>query len=386
MAASRPRVFTIPLSAPFLPTLAAALLDGRLVPGFAPRGDPLALASATVFLPTRRAARALASAILRAAGGEATALPRIVPLGDVDEDALAFAEEAPLAQRPAANALSRKLVLATLVRKWAAQLPEATGDQYRLLAASPAAAIALADSLARLFDDLIIADVRLEDLRKVVPPELDRYWEKSFEFLQMAYQGWFAYLAERGLADPTKRRDELIAGEAKRVAAGGDGPVIAAGSTGSLPAVANLLAAIARRPDGAVILPGLDRDLDAESYALIDGGEGVEPSPGHPQFGLKRLLGRLGISRSDVEALAAPTAPARERLLSEAFRPAATTDRWRDAANTLSADDIPAALADVTLVESGDPREEALSVALILRETLEAPTKTAALVTPDRAL
>src|ERR1700674_2374744 len=386
MAASRPRVFTIPLSAPFLPTLAAALLDGRLVPGFAPRGDPLALASATMFLPTRRAARALASAILQAAGGEATALPRIVPLGDVDEDALAFAEEAPLAQRPAANALSRKLVLATLVRKWAAQLPEATGDQYRLLAASPAAAIALADSLARLFDDLIIADVRLEDLRKVVPPELDRYWEKSFEFLQMAYQGWFAYLAERGLADPTKRRDELIAGEAKRVAAGGDGPVIAAGSTGSLPAVANLLAAIARRPDGAVILPGLDRDLDAESYALIDGGEGVEPSPGHPQFGLKRLLGRLGISRSDVEALAAPTAPARERLLSEAFRPAATTDRWRDAANTLSADDIPAALADVTLVESGDPREEALSVALILRETLEAPTKTAALVTPDRAL
>ena len=103
MAASRPRVFTIPPSAPFLPTLAAALLDGKLVPGFAPRGDPLALASATVFLPTRRAARALASAILQAAGGEATALPRIVPLGDVDEDALAFAEEAPLARPRAAG-------------------------------------------------------------------------------------------------------------------------------------------------------------------------------------------------------------------------------------------------------------------------------------------
>ena len=386
MAASRPRVFTIPLSAPFLPTLAAALLDGRLVPGFAPRGDPLALASATVFLPTRRAARALASAILQAAGGEATTLPRIVPLGDVDEDALAFAEEAPLARPRAADALSRKLVLATLVRKWAVQLPEATGDQYRLLAASPAAAIALADSLARLFDDLIIADIKLDDLRKVVPPQLDVYWQKSLEFLQIAHQGWFAYLAERGLADPAKRRDELIAAEADRIAADGDGPVIAAGSTGSLPAVANLLAAIARRRDGAVILPGLDRDLDAQSYALIDGGEGVEPSPGHPQFGLKRLLGRLGISRNEVEALAAATAPARERLLSEAFRPAATTDRWRDSAAAFSADDIPAALAGVTLVEAGDPREEALCIALILRETLEAPAKTAALVTPDRAL
>ncbi len=386
MAASRPRVFTIPPSAPFLPTLAVALLDGKLVPGFAPRGDPLALASATVFLPTRRASRALASAILQAAGGEATLLPRIVPLGDVDEDALAFAEDAPLAEPPAADSLTRKLVLARLVRHWAAQLPAATGDEAGLIAASPVAAVALADSLARLFDDLIITGVSFDDLRKVVPPQLDVYWQKSFEFLQIAHRGWFAYLAERGLTDPTQRRDQLIAREAVRIGADGNGPVIAAGSTGSLPAVANLLAAIARRPDGAVVLPGLDRDLDAQSYALIDGSEGVEPSPGHPQFGLKRLLGRLGISRSEVEPLAAPTAPAREKLLSEAFRPAATTDRWRDRAGALSADHIRAALADVTLVEAGDPREEALCVALILRETLEDRTKTAALVTPDRAL
>jgi ATP-dependent helicase/nuclease subunit B len=386
MAASRPRVFTIPPSAPFLPTLAAALLDGTLVPGFAPRGDPLALASATVFLPTRRAARALAAAILQAAGGEATTLPRIVPLGDVDEDALAFAEDAALVRPPAADPLTRKLLLARLVRHWAAQLPAATGDEARLIASSPAAAVALADSLARLFDDLIVAGVSFDHLRKVVPPELDVYWQKSFEFLQIAHQGWFTYLAERGLADPTQRRDELIAREAERITADGNGPVIAAGSTGSLPAVARLLAAIAQRPDGAVVLPGLDRDLDAESYALIDGSEGVEPSPGHPQFGLKRLLGRLKISRSEVELLATPAAPAREKLLSEAFRPAATTDRWRDRANALSAGDIRAALADVTLVEAGDPREEALSVALILRETLQDPGKTAALVTPDRSL
>ena len=386
MAASRPRVFTIPPSAPFLPTLARALLDGRLVPGFAPRGDPLVLASSTVFLPTRRAVRALASAILEEAGGEATALPRIIPLGDVDEDALAFAEDAPVSGVPAADPLTRKLVLARLVHAWAALLPAATGDEARLIASSPTAAVALADSLARLFDDLIIAGVSFDDLRKVVPPELDRYWERSFVFLQMAYQGWFAYLAEHGLSDATQRRDELIGREAERAAAGGEGPIIAAGSTGSLPAVANLLAAIARRPNGAVVLPGLDRELDDESYALIDGGEGIEPSPGHPQFGLKRLLGRLGISRNAVEALAAPTAPAREKLLSEAFRPAATTDRWHDRAGGISAEDIRAALTDVTLIEAGDPREEALCVALVLRETLEEGGKTAALVTPDRAL
>jgi ATP-dependent helicase/nuclease subunit B len=54
-----PRVFTIPASVPFLPTLIKALLDGTLVPGFAPAqcGDPLALGSATTYLPTRRACR-----------------------------------------------------------------------------------------------------------------------------------------------------------------------------------------------------------------------------------------------------------------------------------------------------------------------------------------
>src|ERR1700730_594112 len=140
MAASRPRVFTIPPSAPFLPTLARALLDGRLVPGFAPRGEPLVLASSTVFLPTRRAVRALASAILEEAGGEATALPRIIPLGDVDEDALAFAEDTPVSGVPAADPLTRKLVLARLVHAWAALLPAATGDEARLIASSPTAA------------------------------------------------------------------------------------------------------------------------------------------------------------------------------------------------------------------------------------------------------
>jgi len=155
-AARGPAVPTAPA------TLARALLDGRLVPGFAPRGDPLVLASSTVFLPTRRAVRALASAILEEAGGEATALPRIIPLGDVDEDALAFAEDAPVSGVPAADPLTRKLVLARLVHAWAALLPAATGDEARLIASSPTAAVALADSLARLFDDLIIAGVSFD--------------------------------------------------------------------------------------------------------------------------------------------------------------------------------------------------------------------------------
>ena len=95
-----PRVFTISATTPFLPTLAQALLDGVLIPGFAPRNDPLLLAGATIYLPTRRATRAFGDALLRALGKEATLLPRIVPLGEVDEDALAFADVAGLPERP----------------------------------------------------------------------------------------------------------------------------------------------------------------------------------------------------------------------------------------------------------------------------------------------
>ena len=55
--ATEPRVFTIPASAPFLRTLIAALMGDRLGLGFKPGGDPLALAAATIYLPTRRSCR-----------------------------------------------------------------------------------------------------------------------------------------------------------------------------------------------------------------------------------------------------------------------------------------------------------------------------------------
>ena len=136
-----------------------------------------------------------------------------------------------------------------------------------------------------------------------------------------------------------------------------------------------MLAAIARRSDGAVVLPGLDQDLDDESFALIEGGKigdvEIDGSPGHPQFGLKRLLDRIGIARADVKRIEASGNPTRERFLSHAFRPAATTERWRtDKDAPLEVQSIEA-LKRVTIIEAADPRAEALAIALALRETLE---------------
>ena len=389
MADSAPRLYTIPASAPFLPTLAEALLDGRLVPGYAPRHDPLTLADATVYLPNRRAARAFGFALLDALGQKATLLPRILPLGDIDEEALAFSEEADADELPPAiEPLRRRLVLAKLVLQWTRQLASTTGSADPLIATTPAAAIALADQLAHLFDDITLANIPFERIKKAVPPNLDQYWEISRQFLEIAHQGWSAYLQEQNLLDPAVRRDKLLVRETERLAKSDTGPVIAAGSTGSLPAVANMLRVIAQHKNGAVVLPGLDQNLDDESFDAIDGiksadGREVEGSPGHPQFGLKRLLTRIGAKRADVVPLAKAESPHREKILSEAFRPAATTDRWKSRDETASGANP---LADITFVEATEPREEALAIAIALRETLEAKNTTAALVTPDRAL
>ncbi|WP_454918376.1 double-strand break repair protein AddB [Xanthobacter sediminis] len=381
------RVLTIPPTAPFLATLARALLDGRLIAGYAPGrelgADPTVLAGATVFLPTRRACRLFAEALLDEAGSEALLLPHIVPLGDVDEDALAFSEDAPLLAAPHAIApVHRRLVLASLVARWRAALRE--GEGRAAVAAGPSATLALADELARLFDDLSTAGVPLSRLDGLTPRELDPYFEISLDFVRIARAGFDAYLAETALVEPAVRRDALVDAEARRLSALGEaaGPVIAAGSTGSMPATARLLKAISRLPLGAVVLPGLDLQMEDAAFTRLP--DPVLGAPDHPQYGLARLLRTLEISRADV----APLAPAsgRELLMSEAMRQAETSDLWALLPERLPQAARAGAVAGLTVVEADDPRQEALAVALLLRESLERSGETAALVTPDRDL
>jgi ATP-dependent helicase/nuclease subunit B len=392
----KPRVFTIPPSVPFLPALIGALKDGRLSDDLF-GADPLVLAATTIFLPTRRACRLARDAFLDVLGVEAALLPRIVPIGDIDEDELVFADMASgvaaadaLDLPPALGGLQRRFLLATLVNTWARSegLEPETGEP-RLVMRHPAAVLALADDLARLLDDMTTREVPWERLDNVVPDHLDQYWQKTLEFLRIARQHWPAILGERGAIEPAECRDRLIAAEARRLAAA-RAPVIAAGSTGSMPATARLLATIARLPRGAVVLPGLDTDLDDAAWDLIGGDadpKGPPPIAGHPQFAMHGLLARIGIARSDVVTLV-PAAPhGREVLLSEAVRPAAATDRWRlslAAANAAGA--LARAMDTVTVIEAANVEEEALAIAVALRETLDQPARTAALVTPDRAL
>src|ERR1700688_4651207 len=175
-----PRVFTIPASAPFLPTLIEALIGGKL--GFA-APEPLALAAATLYLPTRRACRLARDTFLDVLKADAAILPRIVALGDIDEDEIAFAEAATgdlaaeaLALPETIDGLERRLLLTQLIVTWA-NSPDLHGEGGTpLVAQTPAAACVLADDLARLIDDMTTRGVPWDRLDELVAGQFGAYW------------------------------------------------------------------------------------------------------------------------------------------------------------------------------------------------------------------
>ncbi|HET7714542.1 MAG TPA: double-strand break repair protein AddB [Bauldia sp.] len=390
-------VFSIPAGAPFLSVLAEAILDGRLGPITDIAEDPLGLARVTVLLPTRRAVRAFRETLIGKLGGDAAILPTIRPIGDADEEdhLLDFGVE-PEAERlalpPAIGRLPRQLALTELTLAWGRnlrrQLLEIAADEPLHIPASAADATRLAADLARLIDDMETAGIPWDRVRDLAPDDHAAFFQITLDFLKIAFEAWPALLAERGAVDPVVRRDSLILAEAERLRRRPPaGPVIAAGSTGTIPATAELLKAIAGLPQGALVLPGLDHYLDDDAWAAV--GETGVASVGHPQFGLKQLLARLGISRADVRPLGAVPPPLiyRARLAAEALRPAETTDAWSGLrTGWLDQPALEAALEDVTYLLAHNEREEALAIAIAIREAVETPGTTVALVTPDRPL
>jgi ATP-dependent helicase/nuclease subunit B len=359
------KLYTIPASANFADTLAKGLV-ARI------GSDPLVLSSATIYLPTRRAARNFGDAFARVLGGAAL-LPSFLPLGDVDEDELLLDGTAEsFALPPAMPRERRRLILAALIRRWRT----ARGEPALGFLQSAA----MADSLGALLDEVETQGADLDNLHDLVPGALAEHWSEVRDFLALLKTEWPKQLAAHGAMNAAARRNERLAALARRLAATRtERPVIAAGSTGSIPATAQLLATIAQLPQGSVVLPGLDRALDKESWARI------ADDPGHPQFGMRQLLLRLGAERDDV-ADWSPEAPSpRETLIRETLRPAPTTDAWRALAET-GADVVKEGIAGLSLIEAADPMEEARAIALLLRRALETKEKTAALVTPDRAL
>ena len=119
-------VYAVDPGRPFLGVLAEALLAGNLPVRGGARPGALDLADIVIYLPTRRASRALQQAFLAAAGGKALLLPRIKMLGEGGEELELLAGAAdggtgpggPADMPRAISELERLLVLTRLVAAW----------------------------------------------------------------------------------------------------------------------------------------------------------------------------------------------------------------------------------------------------------------------------
>ena len=398
------RIFSIPASLPFLKTVAASLIDGRLLPGFTyDPADPLALADVTIYVPTRRSARVLRSEFVDLFGGKSAILPVIRALGETDDDSGFFDEVAPalLDMAEPLSGPARLIELARLVLAWRNSLPAAVTSVHAesplVAPASPADAVWLARNLAEIIDAMETEELDWAALDSLDVSNHALWWQLTAEFLKIASDFWPARLAELGRSSPSLRRNATLHAETERYRhSPPTGPVIIAGSTGSIPATAGLIAAVAKLPNGVVILPGLDRFMSDTEWLLVghQGGAAGGQKPdaaarSHPQYGLHRLLTRMGATRNDVDPLGSPPDDLdyRSKLLSSAFLPTQATAGWGEVRGALDAERMAAAFRDVSLVEAANEREEALAIAIALRLALEeSDDAQAALITPDRKL
>jgi ATP-dependent helicase/nuclease subunit B len=399
-------VFTIPAGLPFLRTLTEMLLSGELAPDFRyDPADPLGLAGVTIFVPTRRAARVLRSEFVDILGGRSAILPMIRALGETDDDSGFFETEVPaiLDLAPPLSGTARLIELGRLILAWRNRLPQVVLDVHAesplIAPASPADAIWLARNLAELIDSIETEELAWDALDGLDGGEHALWWQLTLAFLKIARTYWPARLDELKHSSPARHRNAVLKAETQRIAAGKvSGPIIIAGSTGSIPATAALIAAVKALPNGTIVLPGLDKDMSDAEWELIAGeaaGASSRPlasdpaSRTHPQYGFHRLLKRMGIRRDDVPALGSADGALgyRSTVLSRALLPAKATDSWTEARAGFDQERLLSAFADVALVEAANEREEATAIAIALRLALEGDEESqAALITPDRGL
>ncbi len=374
-----PRWYTIPAHRPFVQDLARGLHEA-----LSPLG-PEALSQAIVLTPTRRGARALADAFVAAAGGRAVLPPQIRPMGDLDDGEPPF--------EPGDLALDLPAAIDPLRRRF--ELTKLVSEHAHLLAAdlmTASACLELAEALGGFFDSLQIEEIEVEDrLASLVDTELAEHWQVSRNFLEAALVAWPRRLKALGVADLSERRVRMLRRLAEQWTRNPpEGVLVAAGSTGTAPATRDLLIAVANAPRGSVVLPGLDQDLADKAWAKVD----VQ----HPQGALKRLLDRAEVAKHEVNLWpASVNANAagrwRRRIVNEALRPAEETADWLRVITDLRTegakehlDPIIEGLKGLSFISARTEEEAATVAALLLREVLETPDQTAALVTPDQVL
>src|SRR3990167_2472241 len=361
MADAKPRVFSIPVHRAFADALAAGLIDR-----FA--DDALGLAQGLVLLPSNRARSAVQAAFVRA-GGAGLLMPRLAVIGDADLDesvalALDAIDDDPVP--PAIEPLRRRLLLAELIERYT------PADEPPIMVA---AAFQLADGLARVIDQLRYEEMTAADLVDLDLGAFAEHWQNSLARLRLLVDHWPGVLAKAGRIDRAERRNRLLDRVAAAWRAAPPGRfIVAAGITTAAPAIARLLRAVADMDRGMGGLAGGDQVMAAEEWGALgptrpDAENPARPLETHPQYHLKLLLDRMGVSRDEVaewDAVSPFDGPAaRTPFVSLLFAPADYTAQWQ------AAGDLAAATAGISGAVFADDGQEAQGIALLMRHAVE---------------
>lgn len=353
-------VYTIPAGYNFAPALIKKLLSQT-------QGNPSELANITIILPMNRTRRIIEDVALKLSPDNAVFLPKMITLGEIDDEDISI--DAVLSSGShevipdSIDPLERQMILTRLIMGfWAQEQQQFTQDQ----------AFMLARSLSSLIDQIHTQGLDPHDLQDLVPDHLAAHWQKTLDFLKIITQHWPLILREKGVVDPAERRDRLIRALAAHwQSTQPTSRIIIAGSTGSIPAVADLMAVIATLPSGEIILPGLDQSISYEKWEQIPAY--------HPQYGLKKLLFKLEKSRNSVKIWGECDKKHKKSPLLSSI--------MGDNLEIIEKNTLNESLKGVSYYECDDEQQESDLIALKLRDMIARDSQeTAIVVTPDRNL
>ena len=384
----RGHVHTIPQGRPFAEDLVRgvlALTDG-----------PEDLADSVILLPNRRLSKAVRDAFLRLSGGSAQLLPRMLSIGDVDEDdadliiAGWHVDDLPQVIDP----MERQLHLSILIKAFIKTEGQAAAQIENL---SLGEVMSLARALSTFLDQVETADCDLSKLDELAGSDYAEHWFKILKFLKIVTKQWPNILTEMNRSDPVIWRNAAIRARAKAwQATPPKGIVVIAGSTGSVPATQDLMKSVMTLGRGYIVLPGLDDGMADEDWDDLDVSDD-DSVVAHPQYPLRQLLDGLEIARDEVglwcglaehkdgyDARYDARASGRIALLREVMRPARQTHLWRRIPESRTV--LPSSIEGINVAVCYDRQEEADVIALAMREVLETPARTAVLITADLKL
>ncbi len=365
MSACLTNVFNIRLSCSFWDVLAQIYLDKY-------KSNTLQLANAIFLVPNRRACLALTQAFVRTQGLKPTILPQIVPIAEIDDEELFFnqfdIQDTTIALEHIISKEERLFLFSRLIMSKPAE--------FGLKHISLAQAVSLAIDLGNLIDTASNLGLSFDKLEELVPEQYATHWQETLRLLKIITEYWPQILKERNAVDASEYRKQILFKQAEIWQTENTTKnIVVAGITASFPAIVNMLQTIQRLPNGEIYFAGIDRFADDEYWKCID--------ESHPQFELKELLELLQISRKQINDIVPPLNEERERLISEIMRPATVSDKWQSLCTHLEFQDT---IHSIRFINCYTQRDEGLAIALKIRQVLEIPEKTVALVTYDRNL